>query len=58
VARYQKTDKRHLKDIKRRFGLMPEKTLGVVINRVSVREKDHYYHQYYYYGYGDDFKKQ
>jgi capsular exopolysaccharide synthesis family protein len=53
VACYQRTEKRHLKDLKRRFGHMMEKPVGVVINRVNVREKDYYYHQYYYYGYSD-----
>lgn len=52
IARYHRTDKRHLKDIKHRFGNSDIKVLGVVINQVSVREKDYYYHQYYYYGYG------
>ncbi|MCM8775163.1 MAG: polysaccharide biosynthesis tyrosine autokinase [Candidatus Omnitrophica bacterium] len=54
VARYQKTDKRHLRDIKRRFSQEGNKIIGIVINRVSVRERDYYYHQYYYYGYGDE----
>ncbi len=53
VARYQKTDKRHLRNLKRRFSDPEIKALGVVINRVSVKEKDYYFHQYYYYGYGD-----
>ena len=53
VARYQKTDRRHLRDLKRRFSFPGIQVFGVVINRVSVREKDYYYHQYYYYGYGD-----
>ena len=53
IARYHCTDKRHLKDLKRRFGNNDGKVLGVVINQVSVREKDYYYHQYYYYGYGN-----
>lgn len=68
VARYHTTDRRHLRDIKRRFGGPPEglepmrrsheierraRMVGVVINQVSVREQDYYYHQYYYYGYGD-----
>ncbi len=54
VAAYRKTDRRHLRKLKQRFAeLGPERLLGVVINRVSVREKDLYYHQYYYYGYGD-----
>ncbi len=52
VTRYQKTDKRHLRYLKRRFSAPEIKVLGVVINRVSVRQKDYYYHQYYY-GYGD-----
>ena len=54
AARYQKTDRRHLRDAKRRFHPSESKVMGVVINRVSVREKDYYYHQYYYYGYGDN----
>lgn len=53
VARYQRTDKRHLRNLKRRFSDPHIQELGVVINRVSVKEKDYYYHQYYYYGYGD-----
>ena len=53
VARYQRTDKRHLRNLKRRFSDPNIKELGVVINGVSVKEKDYYYHQYYYYGYGD-----
>lgn len=54
IARYHKTDRRHLRDVKRRLNLMTsQKVMGVVINGVSVREKDYYYHQYYYYGYGD-----
>jgi capsular exopolysaccharide synthesis family protein len=53
VSRYQKTDRRHLKNLKRRFRISDQQIMGVVINRVSVREKDYYYHQYYYYGYGD-----
>lgn len=54
VARYHQTERRHLRDLKKRFtGTAAEKVLGVVINQVSVREKDYYYHQYYYYGYGD-----
>jgi tyrosine-protein kinase Etk/Wzc len=57
VARYHKTDRRHLRDIRRRFGEAAKTLLGVVINQVSVREKDYYYHQYYYYGYGDAARK-
>lgn len=57
VARYYKTDKRHLRDIKRRFEHIDEKVWGVVINQVSVKERDYYYHQYYYYGYGNVPKK-
>ncbi len=53
VAYYQKTDKRHLRDLNRRFNENGKKVLGVVINQVSVREKDYYFQQYYYYGYGD-----
>lgn len=53
VARYHRTDKRHLRDIKKRFSEAGPKILGIVVNRVSVQEKDYYYHQYYYYGYGD-----
>jgi capsular exopolysaccharide synthesis family protein len=53
VARYHRTDKRHLKGVAMRFNSTKTKVLGVVINHVSVREKDYYYHQYYYYGYGD-----
>lgn len=53
AARYQKTDKRHLRNLKKRFSDPGIAALGVVVNRVSVREKDYYYHQYYYYGYGD-----
>lgn len=57
VARYQKTDRRHLRDLKRRFGHTGTRFLGVVINQVSVRERDHYYYQYYYYGYGENVSK-
>lgn len=57
VARYQKTDRRHLKDLKKRFNYSPAKVLGVVINQVGVKERDYYYHQYYYYGYGDAARK-
>ncbi|OGW82999.1 MAG: hypothetical protein A2Z83_01335 [Omnitrophica bacterium GWA2_52_8] len=53
VTRYHKTDKRHLKDMKKRLSREAEKILGIVINQVSVKEKDYYYQQYYYYGYGD-----
>ncbi len=53
IARYQKTHRRHLKDVRRNFSGDGKKILGVVINQVSVREKDYYYNQYYYYGYGD-----
>lgn len=53
VARYHQTDKRHLRNLKRRFSDPRIQELGAVINRVSVKEKDYYYHQYYYYGYGD-----
>jgi len=59
VAAYRKTDRRHLKKLKQRFAeIGPERLLGVVINRVSVRERDLYYHQYYYYGYGDSVPSQ
>lgn len=57
IAKYHKTDKRHLKNLKRRFSEPAIKVLGVVINQVGVKEKDYYYHQYYYYGYGDAAKK-
>lgn len=58
ISAYQKTDRRNLKNLKRRFAeIGPERFLGAVINRVSVREKDRYYQQYYYYGYGDDIPK-
>lgn len=57
VARYQRTDKRHLRDVKRRFIETGSKFLGVVVNQVSVREKDRYYHTYYYYGYGENASK-
>lgn len=53
VARYHKTNKGHLRGLRRRFGHNEKKMMGVVINQVSVREKDYYFHQYYYYGYGD-----
>lgn len=53
VARHNQTDRRNLKDLKRRFNDPEIKLTGVVINRVSVKQKDYYYHQYYYYGYGD-----
>ncbi len=53
VARYQSTDKRHLHDLKRRFRDYASQVMGVVINQVSVKQKDYYYQQYYYYGYGD-----
>lgn len=53
VARHHTTEKRQLRDVKKRFSETNIKELGVVINRVSVREKDYYYQQYYYYGYGD-----
>ena len=53
IARYQKTDKRQLKNLRRRLNIQDPKVFGVVLNQVSIREKDHYYHQYYYYGYGD-----
>ena len=53
VARYHKTDKRHLKDVKRFFSESQIKGLGLVMNQVSANEKDYYYHRYYYYGYGD-----
>lgn len=52
VTRYHKTEKRHLRNIRKRFS-QPEKFMGTIINQVSVREQDHYYHQYYYYGYGN-----
>ncbi len=57
VARYHQTHKRHLHDVKRHFGDIGSKVLGTVINYVSVREKDYYFHQYYYYGYGDGGRK-
>lgn len=57
VCRYHKTDKRHLRDSRRRFGNVPGKFFGIVINQVGVREKDYYYHQYYYYGYGENVPK-
>ena len=57
IARYQRTDKRHLRNVKRRFSHSGAKFLGVVINQVSVRERDRYYHQYYYYGYGENVPK-
>lgn len=53
VARYHKTEKGHLRDVKRRFSDTASKVFGVVMNQVSVREKDYYFHQYYYYGYGN-----
>lgn len=56
-TKYHQTDKRHLKEIKRRFSHALSKVLGVVINQVSVREKDHYYQQHYYYGYGESSPK-
>ncbi len=52
VAKYQQTEKRHLKDLKKRFVDLQHKVLGVIINQVSVKERDYYYHHYYYYGYG------
>jgi len=57
VTKYQQTEKRHLKELRRRFGELKDKTIGVIINQVSVQERDYYYHQYYYYGYGDAAKK-
>lgn len=57
VVRHHITEKRQLRDVKKRFSDSNIKELGVVINRVSVREKDYYYQQYYYYGYGDAKKK-
>ena len=57
VARYHKTHKRHLRDVTRRFSENGQKVLGAVMNLVSVRERDYYFHQYYYYGYGDAPKK-
>lgn len=58
VAAYRKTDMRHLRKLKQRFAeIGPNRLLGVVINRVSAREKDLYYQQYYYYGYGDNIPK-
>ncbi len=54
VAKYQQTEKRHLKDLKKRFAELKHKLLGVVINQVSVKERDYYYHHYYYYGYGQN----
>lgn len=53
VAKYHSTHRRHLKDVRRHFAERGAKVMGVVINQVSVREKDYYYNQYYYYGYGD-----
>ncbi|MBI3316512.1 MAG: polysaccharide biosynthesis tyrosine autokinase [Candidatus Omnitrophica bacterium] len=53
IARYHKTDKRHLKDVRRLFSEARIKSFGVVLNQVSPREKNHYYHRYYYYGYGE-----
>ncbi len=53
ITRYQVTEKRYLRNVKKRFNEASIKLIGVVINQVSVREKDYYYHQYYYYGYGD-----
>ncbi len=54
VARYHKTDKRHLKDVKRFFEDASLKTVGVVMNLVEPRERNYYYHRYYYYGYGSN----
>ena len=54
VARYHKTDKRHLKDVRRIFGEGNLKTFGIVMNLVEPRERHYYYHRYYYYGYGGD----
>jgi len=56
VARHHQTDKRQLKELKRRFH-DGAKFLGIVINRVNVRPGDHYYQQYYYYGYGKNVSK-
>ncbi|MBI3313085.1 MAG: polysaccharide biosynthesis tyrosine autokinase [Candidatus Omnitrophica bacterium] len=53
IAKYHGTDRRHLKNLKKRFSDPHIQELGVVINGVSVKEKDYYYQQYYYYGYGD-----
>mgnify|MGYP000918061898 CR=1 FL=1 len=53
VTRYHKTEKRQLRNLKRRFNVTGNKIFGLIMNRVSVREKDYYYHQYYYYGYGE-----
>ncbi|MBU3759439.1 MAG: polysaccharide biosynthesis tyrosine autokinase [Candidatus Omnitrophica bacterium] len=52
IANYQNTEKRHLKDLKKRFSGFDHKLIGVVINQVKVRENDYYYHHHYYYGYG------
>lgn len=54
IAKYHKTDRKHIKGISQRFSKNKERLCGVIINQVSVREKDYYYHQYYYYGYGND----
>ena len=43
VARYHKTDKRHLRNLKQKFSHPGLKELGVVINQVGVKEKDYYY---------------
>ncbi|MBN1689110.1 MAG: polysaccharide biosynthesis tyrosine autokinase [Candidatus Omnitrophica bacterium] len=53
TARYHQTHRRHLRDLKKRFQHHSIQVMGVVINHVSVREQDYYYHQYSYYGYGD-----
>ena len=57
VARYHRTDKRHLKGVQRRFAHANKNFSGVVMNQVSVDQGDYYYHQYYYYGYGEPPKK-
>lgn len=57
AARYQKTDKRQLNSIDRVFNERKADHIGVVINRVSVRDRDYYYQRYYYYGYGDQHTK-
>jgi succinoglycan biosynthesis transport protein ExoP len=54
IAKYQETEKRHLKNLKKRFAEMDGKLLAVIINQVNVGERDYYYHQYYYYGYGNE----
>ncbi|MDD5670939.1 MAG: polysaccharide biosynthesis tyrosine autokinase [Candidatus Omnitrophica bacterium] len=53
VVRHHQTHRQHLRDVKKIFIGDKPKMIGVVINHVSLREKDYYYHRYYYYGYGD-----